>query len=78
MIERDLPSTSQDPARKTWIVQPGQTLRVPAEQALVGDLWECRGKGGSAFTQPPGTEITTGGLTLGFDMEGNVTARCER
>ena len=77
-FDRDVPPASQGRAEKTWILQPGQTLRVPAEDALEEDIWECRGKGGRSFTQPPGSAIINGGLTLEVDSGGNVTAHCKR
>lgn len=77
-FDRDVPPASQGRAEKTWILQPGQTLRIPAANALVEDIWECRGKGGRSFTQPPGSAITNGGLTLEVDSGGNVTAHCKR
>jgi hypothetical protein len=63
---------------KTWIVQRGETLRVPADQVLPKDRWECPGKGGSTGTPPPGHGVgSSGGFSMGVDMEGNVTAYCE-
>jgi hypothetical protein len=63
---------------KTWIVQRGETLRVPADQVLPEDRWECPGKGGSAGTPPPGHGVGgSGGFSMEVDMDGNVTAYCE-
>lgn len=63
---------------KTWIVQPGGTLRVPADQVLPDDRWVCPGKGGSEGTPPIGHGVgSSGGFSMEVDMEGNVTAYCE-
>lgn len=63
---------------KTWIVQRGETLRVPADEVLPEDRWECPGKGGSTGTPPPGHGVSGSlGFSMSVDMEGNVTAYCE-
>ena len=63
---------------KTWIVQPGETLRVPADQVLPDDRWVCPGKGGSEGTPPIGHGVgSSGGFSMEVDMDGNVTAYCE-
>jgi hypothetical protein len=70
--------TSLDRDPKTWIVQPGETLRVPADQVLPDDRWVCPGKGGSEGTPPIGHGVgSSGGFSMEVDMEGNVTASCE-
>ena len=72
----DVDHLERDP--KTWIVQRGETLRVPADQVLPEDRWECPGKGGSTGTPPPGHGVgSSGGFSMEVDMEGNVTAYCE-
>ena len=53
-------------------------LRVPADQVLSEDRWECPGKGGSTGTPPPGHGVGgSGGFSMEVDMDGNVTAYCE-
>jgi hypothetical protein len=70
--------TSLDRDPKTWIVQPGETLRVRAGQVLPDDRWECPGRGGSEGTPPSGHGVgSSGGFSMEVDIEGNVTATCE-
>ncbi len=74
-------STDQERGPKTWLVQPGETLRVSADDVLLDDRFDCAGEG-----------FTTGGQRYGdvlnapdslawtaviVDEEGNVTLRCQ-
>ena len=72
-------STRLERAPKTWLVQPGDTLRVPADEVLLDDVFDCVGEGYSdgyryedALSAPGGFT----GSTMVVDAEGNVTVHC--
>ena len=71
------PSSVEARDPKLWIVQPGQTLRVPADQTQPGDRWECPISGGVAGTPQSGQRAGIPGVfNIEVDAEGNVTAFC--
>ena len=63
---------------KTWIVQPGETLTVSADDVRPDDLYRCPGKGGVNGTPDPGHGVGgSGGLSVETAEDGTVTATCE-
>ena len=63
---------------KTWIIQPGEMLRVSADEVLPEDRWRCTGKGGVNGTPEPGHGVfNSGGFGVETAADGTVTARCE-
>ena len=63
---------------KTWIIQPGETLRVSAGEVLPEDRWRCPGKGGVNGTPEPGHGVAnSGGFQIETAPDGTVTATCE-
>lgn len=64
---------------KTWMLQPGETLRVPADEVFEKDDWQCKGGYLIPMTPSPGEEvIVPENLFLKVDRAGNVTFHCER
>jgi hypothetical protein len=63
---------------KTWVVELGGTLRVPADEVLAADSWECKGVWKWGETPRPGEELIGRGIySLKVDRAGNVTFHCE-
>jgi hypothetical protein len=63
---------------KTWVVELGGTLRVPADEVLAEDSWECKDWAKWGETPPPGEEIIAREVfSLKVDRAGNVTFHCE-
>jgi hypothetical protein len=63
---------------KTWIIQPGETLRLSADEVIPDDRWRCPGKGGVNGTPEPGRGVAnSGGFQVETAADGTVTARCE-
>ena len=44
----------REPGPRTWVVQPGQTLTLSADDVGPDDLYRCPGKGGVKGTPEPG------------------------
>lgn len=62
----------------TWIVQPGETLTLTADEVHADDLYRCPGKGGVNGTPPPGHGVGgSGGFSVVTQEDGTVTASCE-
>jgi hypothetical protein len=67
-----------DRAPKTWIIHPGETLRLSEDEVLPEDDWECPGKGGVVGTPEPGHGVAgSGGFSVHVGLDGTVVARCE-
>ena len=63
---------------KIWVVELGGTIRVPADQVLANDSWECKGVWRWGETPPPGEELFGREIySLKVDRAGNVTFHCE-
>jgi hypothetical protein len=63
---------------KMWIIQPGETLRLSADEVHPDDRWRCPGKGGVNGTPEPGRGVAnSGGFQVETAADGTVTARCE-
>ena len=63
---------------KTWVVEPGETLTLSADEVHPDDLYRCPRKGGVKGTPPPGHGVAhSGGLSVETDVDGTVTAQCE-
>jgi hypothetical protein len=63
---------------QTWVVQPGETLTLSADDVRPDDLYRCPGKGGVNGTPPPGAGVAgSGGLSVETALDGTVTAHCE-
>jgi len=63
---------------QTWVVQPGETLTISADDVRPDDRYRCPRKGGVNGTPPPGTGVGgSGGLSVETALDGTVTARCE-
>jgi hypothetical protein len=63
---------------QTWIVQPGETLTLWADDVRPDDRYRCPGKGGVNGTPPPGAGVGgSGGLSVETALDGTVTVRCE-
>jgi hypothetical protein len=73
-------TTSREEERgpKTWVVQPGETLTLSADEVRPDDLYRCPGKGGVNGTPDPGHGVGgSGGFSVATDDDGTVTASCE-
>lgn len=63
---------------KTWVVQPGETLTLSANEVHPDDLYRCPGKGGVNGTPDPGHGVGgSGGFSLETASDGTVTLYCE-
>ena len=63
---------------KTWVVQPGETLSLTADEVGPDDVYRCSGKGGVDSTPDPGTSVTnSAGITVEYGEDGIVTVTCE-
>jgi hypothetical protein len=68
----------RDREPKTWTIQPGETLRLSADEVLPEDRWRCTGKGGVNGTPEPGRGVAnSGGFQVETAADGTVTASCE-
>jgi hypothetical protein len=71
-------STDEERGPKTWVVQPGETLTLSADEVHRDDLYRCPGKGGVNGTPAPGRGVGgSGGFSVATDDDGTVTASCE-
>ena len=69
---------SQAPEPKTWIVRPGETLTLTADETGPDDVYRCPGKGGVIGTPDRGRGVGgSGGLSVETAMDGTVRATCE-
>ena len=67
-----------DRAPKRWIIQPGETLRLSADEVIAEDEWVCPGKGGVVGTPDPGYGVGgSGGFSIEVLADGMVVIRCE-
>jgi hypothetical protein len=63
---------------KTWIIQPGETLRLSKDEVHPDDRWMCPGKGGVTGTPEPGHGVGgSGGFSVEASLDGMVVASCE-
>ncbi len=77
-LQRDEVHPSQAPAPRTWIVQPGETLTLTADEAGPDDVYRCPGKGGVIGTPDRGRGVGgSGGFSVETALDGTVTAYCE-
>jgi len=72
------PSALDRPA-KTWVIKPGETRRLSADQVLPEDRYECPGRPGLVIGTPkPGLFASAdGGIRVSADDEGAVQMSCE-
>jgi hypothetical protein len=71
-------SLSADRAPRTWVVQPGETLTLSADEVHPDDLYRCPGKGGVNGTPKPGHGVGgSGGFSVETAPDGTVSAYCE-
>jgi len=79
MIALNWPSRSlgERPAR-TWVVQPGETLRLSADRVHPDDEYGCPGKPGLVIGTPePGSGASaSGGIQVTTDLAGTVAVTC--
>jgi len=69
---------SQTPEPRTWIVQPGETLTLTADEVGPDDVHRCPGKGGVIGTPDRGHGVGgSGGFSVEAALDGTVTAYCE-
>jgi hypothetical protein len=69
---------SSETDRRTWVVQPGETLTLSADEVGPDDLYRCPGKGGVNGTPDRGTGVGgSGGFSVETADDGTVTAYCE-
>ena len=68
-----------DRPAKTWVIEPGQTRRLSADQILPEDRYECPGRPGLVIGMPkPGLFASAeGGIRVATDDEGAVQISCE-
>lgn len=68
-----------DRPAKTWVIKPGETRRLSAEQVLPEDQYECPGRPGIVIGTPkPGLFASAeGGIRVSADDEGAVQMSCE-
>jgi len=71
-------SVTDRPA-KTWVIKPGDTRRLSADQVLPEDRYECPGRPGTVIGTPkPGLFASAqGGIRVSTDDEGVVQISCE-
>jgi hypothetical protein len=63
---------------RTWVVQPGETLTLSADEVHPDDLYRCPGKGGVNGTPDRGTGVGgSGGVSVETASDGTVTLSCE-
>lgn len=71
-------NTNLNRGPKTWVVQPGETLTLSADEVHPDDLYRCPGKGGVNGTPDPGHGVGgSGGFSVATEDDGTVTAYCE-
>jgi hypothetical protein len=68
-----------DRPAKTWVIKPGETRQLFAEQVLPEDRYECPGRPGIVIGTPkPGLFASAeGGIHVTVDDEGAVQMSCE-
>jgi hypothetical protein len=68
-----------DRPAKTWIIKPGETRRLSADQVLPDDRYECPGRPGIVIGTPePGLFASAqGGIRVITEQEGAVRMSCE-
>jgi hypothetical protein len=63
---------------RTWVIQPGDTLTLTADEVGPDDLYRCEGKGGVNGTPDPGHGVGgSGGFSVETASDGTVTLSCE-
>jgi hypothetical protein len=80
LIALNWPAASAlDRPAKTWVIKPGQTRRLSADQVLPEDRYECPGRPGIVIGTPkPGLLASAqGGILVTADDEGAVQMSCE-
>ncbi len=64
--------------RRTWIIQPGDTVRLSSDEVGPDDWYRCEGKGGYIGTPEPDHGIgDSHGLWVETAFDGTVTLYCE-
>jgi hypothetical protein len=64
--------------RRTWIIQPGDTVRLSSDEVGPDDWFRCEGKGGVIGTPEPGRHTgESHGLWVETASGGTVTLYCE-
>jgi hypothetical protein len=64
--------------RQTWTIEPGDTVKLSADEVGPDDLYRCRGKGGVNGTPDPGHGVGgSGGFSVSTAADGTVTLTCE-
>ena len=80
LIALNWPAASAlDRPAKTWVIKPGETRRLSADQVLPEDRYECPGRPGIVIGTPkPGLLASAqGGILVTADDEGAVQISCE-
>jgi hypothetical protein len=80
LIALNWPAASAlDRPAKTWVIKPGETLGLSADQVLPEDRYECPGRPGIVIGTPkPGLLASAqGGILVTADDEGAVQISCE-
>ena len=63
--------------RRTWIIQPGDTVRLSSNEVGPDDWYRCEGKGGLIGTPEPDHVGESVGLVVETASDGTVTLYCE-
>jgi hypothetical protein len=71
-------SSEDERGPKTWVVQPGETLTLSADEVQPNDSYSCPGKGAVGYTPEPGEGVANSlGIQVTTDIEGMVEVACE-
>ena len=66
-------SSEDERGPKTWVVQPGETLTLSADEVQPNDSYSCPGKGAVGYTPEPGEGVANSlGIQVATDLEGTV------
>jgi hypothetical protein len=63
--------------QRTWIIQPGDTGRLPSDEVRPDDWYRCEGKGGFIGTPEPDHVGGSDGFWVETAFDGTVTMYCE-
>ena len=64
--------------RRTWIIHPGDEVKLSSGDVGPDDLYRCEGKGGVNGTPRPGTGVVSGGMfSVETAEDGTVSLWCE-
>ncbi len=63
--------------RRTWSIQPGETVRLSADEVGPDDWYRCEGKGRVIGTPEPDRAGESNGLWVNTAFDGTVTMYCD-